>query len=256
MKEWLVKLAAIAAIVSAIIAVLKFVLEMSLSSMILVLTALVVLSIAIIALYILFSKVLPQIKIAIKQIGEEGYMTILRAIAATIVAIMVVLVFFTTKRLPTAGTLEKTVKKVGNKIAAKNMASLSSSMDNIIHTIIGYQKDPDATRNRVYEDALRQAADKGYVFYVPQKNYYITAINKRNDESLLTEEEKNRIKNSLDDILKRSEKRDQISLMNMVLSDIRVTEELWMPKDRVDDLSPLDLMTVVGGYIGELILKY
>ena len=44
--------------------------------------------------------------------------------------------------------------------------------------------------------------------------------------------------------------------MNEVLRDIRVTEELWMPKEREIDLSPLDLIGVAGGYIGELMLKY
>lgn len=180
---------------------------------------------------------------------------ILRDLVTTITAIMLVAVFFTTKRLPTAGTIEKTVKKVGNKIAATNMVSLGARMDNIIHAIINYQKDPDATRNRVYEDALKQAAGKGYVFYIPQRDYYITAIKKRNDDYLLTKEERDRIKNSLDDIFKRSNKRDQMSLMNEVISDIRVTKELWIPKERLADLSTLDLIGVVGGYIGELILE-
>ncbi|MCK4826664.1 hypothetical protein KA005_63590, partial [bacterium] len=133
--------------------------------------------------------------------------------------------------------------------------SLGARMDNIIHAIINYQKDPDATRNRVYEDALKQAAGKGYVFYIPQRDYYITAIKKRNDDYLLTKEERDRIKNSLDDIFKRSNKRDQMSLMNEVISDIRVTKELWIPKERLADLSTLDLIGVVGGYIGELILE-
>jgi uncharacterized membrane protein YgaE (UPF0421/DUF939 family) len=265
-NNWPAKLAAIAVTVSAIIAVLKFVLKMHLSTVVFLVIALIFLAITIIAFFVLFSKTLSLTLITstIKKIVrdllapfiEKRYMSTLHTFAAVIVAIMVVLVFFTTKRLPTTGAIEKIARKMGNNIAAKNMASLSSSMDNIIHTIISYQKDPDATRNLIYEDALKQAAVKGYVFYIPQRDYYITALNKRNHERLLTEEERNRIENSLDEIFKRSNERDQISLMNMILSDIRVTEELWKPKERLADLSPLDLIGVVGGYIGEHILKY
>lgn len=265
-KDQLIKWGTIAAIVSAIVGVLMLLLmifmEMELSIGVFIVVALVILSFTIIAMLILFSKKkkMPLITTAIQKI--ERYMDILRTFAAVIVAILVVLVFsivlvfFTIKELPDAKKVNQTVRKVGNNIAKKNMASLSSDMDNIIHTIINYRKDPDATRNRVYEDALKQAANKGYVFYIPQKNYYIIPKNARDDKRLLTEKEREHIKNSFDDILKRSNERDQISLMNMVLSDIRVTEELWIPKERLVNLTPIDLTGVVGGYIGELVLGY
>lgn len=216
-----------------------------------------VLAFAIVAFLFAFSNVVASaIKIAVRNKVSVYISRRYVAIVSTITVIMAILIFFSIKDLPDANKVMQTARKVGNNIAAKNMSSLSNGMDNIIHAIIGYQQDPDAARNRIYEDALKQAADKGYVFYIPQRDYYITALNKRNDERLLTEEERIRIKNSLDNIVKRSNERDQISLMNMVLSDIRVTEELWIPKERLVDLSPLDLIGVVGGYIGEHILKY
>jgi hypothetical protein len=219
-----------------------------------------VLAITIITLYIVFSDVLSSITRLVKRIANKSKIAIyiwLRyvAIIGTITLIITILIFSSIKDLPDANTVTLIARTVGNDIAGRNMASLSRSMDNIIHAIIHYQEDPDATRNRVYEDALKQAADKGYVFYIPQRDYYITGLNKRNSKRLLTEEERNRIKTSLDDILKRSDKRDQISLMNMVLSDVRVTGELWTPKERLADLSSLGLMGVVGGYIGELMVE-
>lgn len=216
-----------------------------------------VLAFAIMAFLFAFSNVVASaIKIAVRSKAAIYISRRYVAIISTITVIITILIFSSIRDLPDAKKIKRTVRIVGDNIAAKNMASLSSSMDNIIHTIIGHQKDPDATRNRIYEDALKQAADKGYVFYIPQKDYYVTAKERRGDERLLTEKERNRIKNSLDDILKRSNKRDQISLMNMVLSDIRVTEELWMPKERLVELSELDIIGVVGGYIGELVLEY
>jgi hypothetical protein len=261
-NKW-VALGAIATVVIAITGILKFVLEIPLTIEVFILIALTVLAIIIITMCILFLDALSLIITAIKRIFiylfapfvEKRYADVLRTFSAVIVAIMVVHLFFITERLPTIVNIEETVKKVGNNIAAVNMASLGARMDNIIHAIINYQKDPKATRNRIYEDALKQAADKGFVFYIPQRDYYITQTNKRDDEYLLTKKERNRIKNSLDDIFKRSNERDQMNLMNMVLSDIRVIEELWMPKERLDTLSPIDLIGVVGGYIGELILK-
>lgn len=177
-------------------------------------------------------------------------------IVSTIAVIVAIMVVVTIKDLPDAKTVEKTPRIAGDNVTAKNMASLSMSVDSIIHTIIDYQKDPDATRNRVYRGALKQAAHRGYIFYIPQRDYYITALNKRNTERLVTEEERNRIKISLDDALKRSDKRDQISLMSEVLGDVRVRGELWKPKERKVALSELDIIGVVGGYIGELVLKY
>ena len=249
-KKYIAILRTISAIIVAIMSVLAFLTH----------NALLILPISMIAFLILFTPVYSLITGLFKRITSKSKVAIsvsgrYVAIISTIIVIMTILIFSSIKDLPNVAIIEETAGKVGRSIAAKNMASLSSSMDNIIHAIINFQKDPDATRNRVYEDALKQAADKGYVFYIPQKNYYITALNKRNDEHLLTEEERNRIEKSLGEILKRTNKRDQISLMNMVLSDIRVTEELWMPKERLADLTPLDLIGVVGGYIGELILE-
>lgn len=187
-------------------------------------------------------------------ICTQRRMTILRTIATTITTIMIVIVLFTVRRIPDGYVIKETVKTAGKKIAL-NMAGLDRSMDNIVHTIINYNKHPDATRNRVYEDALKQAADKGYVFYIPQRDYYITLINKKGDKRLLTGKERDIIEKVLKEIFKRSDKRDQISLMNEVLRDIRVAEELWIPKKRKVTLSELDIIAVVGGYIGELILE-
>lgn len=177
------------------------------------------------------------------------------AIISTITLIMTILLYSSLKDLPDAKKVAQITRAEGKKIAARNMASISGGIDNIIHTILDYQKDPDGTRDRVYEEALKQTADKGYIFFIPQRDYYVTAPDKRNEERLLTEDERDRIENSLNDIFERSTKRDQLSLLHMVLSDIRVGDELWKPKERKVKLSPLDLMGVVGGYIGELILK-
>jgi len=259
-NKW-VAIGAIATAVIAITGIVKSVPMKTLTIVVFIAIALPLLAVAIITFYILFTDVLSKIKGFIKRIAIENKedFNILRryvSIISTITLIITILIYSSIKDLPDAKKVNQTVKRVGNKIAAKNMASLSSSMDSIIHTIIGHQKDPDATRIRVYEDALRQAADRGYVFHIPQENYYITAIDRRNDESLLTEEERKRIKKSLDDILKRTDKQDQISLMKEVLSAIRVKEELWKPKERKVTLSEIDIVGIVGGYIGELILKY
>ena len=96
---------------------------------------------------------------------------------------------------------------------------------------------------------------KRYIFHLPEKEYYVTGKNKRNGKSLLSIDEKTLIKASLKGAFERTQKRDQISLMYMVLSDIRVAEELWKQKKRPDELSSLSLIGVVGGYIGELITE-
>lgn len=259
-NKWVV-ISAIATAVIAITGIVKSVPMKQLTIAVFIVIVLPLFAVMIITLYILFADVLSKIAGLVKRSASKSKVAFYISgryvvIISTITLIMTILIYSSMKDLPDAKKVNQTVRTVGNNIAAKNMASLSSSIDNIIHTIINYQKDPDATRNRVYEDALKQAADKSYVFYIPQKNYYITAKNWRDDKRLLTKEERSRIEDSLDDIFNRSDKRDQISLMNMVLSDIRVTEKLWIPKDRVADLSPHDLIGVVGGYIGERILEY
>lgn len=261
--KW-IKIAAIATVVIAITPFLKSLSKLQLTIGGFIIIALPLLAAAIMTLYILFADVASLITDLVKKrrASKSNVVTCISgryaAIISAITLIMTILILSLIKDLPDVKEVNQTVRKVGNKITAKNMASLSSGIDSIIHAIVEYQKDPEETRNRVYEDALRQAADKGYVFYIPQKNYYITAINKRNDKRLLTKEETDIIEKVLKEIFERSSKRDQISLMNMVLSDIRVTEELWKPKKRKVkvSLSELDIIGVVGGYIGELVLKY
>lgn len=258
-QRW-VAVGALATSVIAVIQILKSVPKTHLTIAVLILVALPLFAISIIVLYILFSDALSLITAATKKAFSESKPTLYiskRYVSTitTIAMIITILVFLSIKGLPDADKVMQTAEIVGNSIVARNTASLSKSMDNIIHTIIDNQKDPDVTRNRIYEGALKQAADKGYVFYIRQKNYYITAKNWRDDKRLLTGEETDIIEKVLKEIFERSDKRDQISLMNMVLSDVRVTKELWMPKERLVDLSPLDLIGIVGGYIGEHILE-
>ena len=229
LANWAGNLAAIATAVLAIIAIITFALDRT--------------------------KFINAIRTTWPGFFKKRYLDILRIIFTVIIVILIALVYIKTKQLPDSNKVVQTATAVGYNIAEKYMASLRSRMDDIVHTIINFQKDPKATRNRIYEKALRQAADKGYIFYIPQKDYYITAMTKREDKYHLTKKERNLIKNSLEDIFKRSNERDQINLMSMILSDIRVTDELWKPKKRLVDLSPIDIIGIVGGYIGELILE-
>ena len=238
--------------VSAIIAVLSYLSGMPLSTMMFIVRGLLVVAITVLTLLIVFSR---------KRRKEGGSTCIFQryeAVIGTFILITTILIYSSINRLPDAKTVTETARTVGSELAGMkmNMALFSKGMDNIIHTIIRYQKEPEAARNRVYEDALKQAAAKSYVVNIPQRDYYVTVTNKRGDKRLLTRKEADILEKVLKEIFERSNKRDQISLMNEVLSDIRVTEELWKPKERKVELSELDIIGVVGGYIGEIVLKY
>lgn len=202
-----------------------------------------------------------------KELQERPVSTV-SILLLTLCAILTLIWALLTGNLPTTERIRNVIVKENIELLKKTDTCVRRCVDEVAEKVVVkliiFRKEPAETRSAVYQEALEQTGENGYIFFVGEAPLfgegYLTAENYWEEEwRLLTKTERRIVAKWFKTI---NEGKSLLSLLDMLLSNDTVARELSIvksyevkvgpEKEITCHITPYDKIGIIGGYIGEL----